>query len=356
MKSLNETTNSTSTQSMRDILIFSKPHSKKLLDNMYYNKRALSPNSKEEKNKENPISILDYEFLNPKETNFNTIKKSHSQVNIIDNKLTNNNTINSNNIYLQHLKKNPSNSNLMNDYIHNEDIKDLQNNNKQNLKNKFNVYEKEMALKIKKEIKLEQLRQEKIKKELSEMKNKPTINKTSIKMSKNNIPIYKRLNEINEHYKENINKIREEMNFEKEMREIEKYDNIYKNNDKYNEPLNFNKWINKNNEWENQRKMKLELLKDEIEEFEGDDELKFKPEINKNSERIVRSKGEDFSKRIFVSRDNKNSFVQKHLKDNKPTFTPKINKKFKIRNDYYNFMNENQVEIYYQLYKNNNNK
>ena len=272
-------------------------------------------------------------------------------MNIIDSNNSNFHSY-SNNIYLPYTKKNPSKIKFTNDNI--EEIKEY--NNKQKTNFKFNVYEKEMALKIKKEIKLEQLRQEKIKKELSEMKNKPTINKTSIKMSKNNIPIYKRLNEINEHYKENLNKIREEMNFEKEMREIEKYDNIYKNNDKYNEPLNFNKWINKNNEWENQRKMKLELLKDEIEEFEGDDELKFKPEINKNSERIVRSKGEDFSKRIFVSRDNKNSFVQKHLKDNKPTFTPKINKKFKIRNDYYNFMNENQVEIYYQLYKNNNNK
>ena len=80
-----------------------------------------------------------------------------------------------------------------------------------------------MALKIKKEIKLEQLRQEKIKKELSEMKNKPTINKTSIKMSKNNIPIYKRLNQINEHYQENLNKIREEMDFEREIKYMENY-------------------------------------------------------------------------------------------------------------------------------------
>jgi hypothetical protein len=315
---------------------------------MYYNKRALSPNSKVEKNKENPISILDYEFLNPKETNFNTIKKSHSQVNIIDNKITNNNTINSNNIYLQNLKKNPSNSNLMNDYIHNEDIKDLQNNNKQNLKNKFNVYEKEMALKIKKEIKLEQLRQEKIKNELREMKKKPTINKTSIKMSKNNIPIYKRLNQINEHYQENLNKIREEMDFEREIKDMESY----RLNEKYTKQ-DFQNWINRNNQWEKQRKIRLEQLKDEIEEFEADDELKFKPEINKKSEKIVRNKGEDFIKRIYISSNNKNNFVQKKLKESQPTFTPQINKNYKIRDKYYDFMNTNQFEIYNQLYKNN---
>ena len=92
MKSLNETTNSSSTQSLRDILIFSKPHSKKLLDNMYYYKRPLSSSNPHEKSNENPISILDYDFLNPRETNSDTIKKSNSHVNIIDNNNSNYNS------------------------------------------------------------------------------------------------------------------------------------------------------------------------------------------------------------------------------------------------------------------------
>ena len=346
MKSLNETTNSTSTQSMRDILIFSKPHSKKLLDNMYYYKRPLSSNTKfdnHEKTNENPISILDYDFLNPRETNSDTIKKSNSHVNIID---SNNSNFNSyaNNIYLPYSKKNPPKIKLTNDNI--DVIKEY--NNKQNTNFKFNVYEKEMALKIKKEIKLEQLRQEKIKNELREMKKKPTINKTSIKMSKNNIPIYKRLNQINEHYQENLNKIREEMDFEREIKDMENY----RFNEKYTKQ-DFQNWINRNNQWEKQRKIRLEQLKDEIEEFEADDELKFKPEINKKSEKIVRNRGEDFTKRIYISSNNKNNFVQKKLKESQPTFTPQINKNYKIRDKYYDFMNTNQFEIYNQLYKNN---
>ena len=346
MKSLNETTNSSSTQSLRDILIFSKPHSKRLLDNMYYYKRPLSSNTKfdnHEKSNENPISILDYDFLNPRETNSDTIKKSNSHVNIID---SNNSNFNSyaNNIYLPYSKKNPPKIKLTNDNI--EEIKEY--NNKQNNNFKFNVYEKEMALKIKKEIKLEQLRQEKIKNELREMKKKPTINKTSIKMSKNNIPIYKRLNQINEHYQENLNKIREEMDFEREIKDMDNY----RFNEKYTKQ-DFKNWINRNNQWEKQRKIKLEQLKDEIEEFEADDELKFKPEINKKSEKIVRNRGEDFTKRIYISSNNKNNFVQKKLKESQPTFTPQINKNYKIRDKYYDFMNTNQFEIYNQLYKNN---
>ena len=346
MKSLNETTNSSSTQSLRDILIFSKPHSKKLLDNMYYYKRPLSSNTKfdnHEKSNENPISILDYDFLNPRETNSDTIKKSNSHVNIIDSNNSNFNSY-SNNIYLPYTKKNPPKIKLTNDNI--DVIKEY--NNKQNTNFKFNVYEKEMALKIKKEIRLEQLRQEKIKNELSKMKKKPTINKTSIKMTKNNIPIYKRLNQINEHYQENLNKIREEMDFEREIKDMESY----RLNEKYTKQ-DFQNWINRNNQWEKQRKIRLEQLKDEIEEFEADDELKFKPEINKKSEKIVRNKGEDFIKRIYISSNNKNNFVQKKLKESQPTFTPQINKNYKIRDKYYDFMNTNQFEMYNQLYKNN---
>ena len=343
MKSLNETTNSSSTQSLRDILIFSKPHSKKLLDNMYYYKRPLSSSNPHEKSNENPISILDYDFLNPRETNSDTIKKSNSHVNIIDSNNSNFHSY-SNNIYLPYTKKKSSKIKFTNDNI--EEIKEY--NNKQKTNFKFNVYEKEMALKIKKEIRLEQLRQEKIKNELSEMKKKPTINKTSIKMSKNNIPIYKRLNQINEHYQENLNKIREEMDFEREIKDMDNY----RFNEKYTKQ-DFKNWINRNNQWEKQRKIKLEQLKDEIEEFEADDELKFKPEINKKSEKIVRNRGEDFTKRIYISSNNKNNFVQKKLKESQPTFTPQINKNYKIRDKYYDFMNTNQFEIYNQLYKNN---
>ena len=346
MKSLNETTNSSSTQSLRDILIFSKPHSKKLLDNMYYYKRPLSSNTKfdnHEKSNENPISILDYDFLNPRETNSDTIKKSNSHVNIIDSNNSNFNSY-SNNIYLPYTKKNPSKIKFTNDNI--EEIKEY--NNKQKTNFKFNVYEKEMALKIKKEIRLEQLRQEKIKNELSKMKKKPTINKTSIKMSKNNIPIYKRLNQINEHFQENLNKIREEMDFEREIKDMESY----RLNEKYTKQ-DFQNWINRNNQWEKQRKIRLEQLKDEIEEFEADDELKFKPEINKKSEKIVRNRGEDFTQRIYNSNNNKNNFIQNQLKQSQPTFTPQINKNYKIRDKYYDFMNTNQFEMYNQLYKNN---
>ena len=44
-------------------------------------------------------------------------------------------------------------------------------------------------------------------------------------------------------------------------------------------------------------------------------------------------------------------YAKRKIEENLPTFTPQINKKYKIRDTYYDFMNENQEEIYNSLLK-----
>ena len=69
-------------------------------------------------------------------------------------------------------------------------------NNIQMCKNDNDIYTREMAQMKKKELKLEEIRKKEMEEENSELTYKPKINKKSEKLTKNKMPIYKRLKEI----------------------------------------------------------------------------------------------------------------------------------------------------------------
>ena len=111
--------------------------------------------------------------------------------------------------------------------------------------------------------------------EMSNIKPKPTINNKSKKLSKKNPPLIKRLGQIEEKTKEKIRKIQNEIMEEEKMNYMPEM--FTTNKIKYED---FDEWVQKNERWDYERKVKLQHLKEEIKEFETEaDELKFKPEM-----------------------------------------------------------------------------
>ena len=203
-----------------------------------------------------------------------------------------------------------------------------------------------MALKLRRDLRLEQIRQNKQKEEMKEIKSKPTIDPKSKVISKRTPNLIKRLDKIEEKTKEKLRKIQSEV-MEEEMSYYSP--EMYTNNKiKYN---TFEDWISQNEKWNNERREKIARLKEEIKEFEGDNDLKFKPSINKKSEMIVQSKGMTLLERLSYVGESREEYAKRKIEENLPTFTPQINKKYKIRDTYYDFMNENQEEIYNSLIK-----
>ena len=128
-----------------------------------------------------------------------------------------------------------------------------------------------------------------------------------------------------------------------------KYEMFTTNKIKYED---FDEWVQKNERWDYERKVKLQHLKEEIKEFETEaDELKFKPEINKKSELIVKSKGKPLSVRLSYIEETREDFAKRKMEEMLPSFKPKINKNYHIGKNYYDFMNEDQVEIYNSLFR-----
>ena len=79
----------------------------------------------------------------------------------------------------------------------------------------------------------------------------------------------------------------------------------------------------------------------------------FKPKINKNSGKIFNNKYINSKCKAFQRLCNpkvlKQSFVKKIEEEELLSFRPEINKDYQIRNKYYEFMEEDQAEIYNEL-------
>ena len=316
-KGNNGINNIPSIQSMRDILSneISKVHSKDLLNKFY----AMN-NANKENQKRNQVNLLQYSFLNHTSKNEKKMNKN-SSTGCLRPKL-----------------------NIKRDEINYNEL--YSNNNVRITNQSRDIYQKEMALKLRRELRLEQLRQNKKKEEMKEIKPKPTIDPMSKVISKRTPPLIKRLDKIEEKTKEKLRKIQLEV-MEEEMSNY--CPEMYINNKiKYN---TFEEWISQNEKWNNEKREKLERLKEEIKEFEGDNELKFRPSINKKSEMIVQSKGMTLLERLSCVGESREEYAKRKIEENLPTFTPQINKKYKIRDTYYDFMNENQEEIYNSLLK-----
>ena len=181
---------------------------------------------------------------------------------------------------------------------------------------------------------------------MKEIKDKPTINSKSKKLSKNKPPLIKRISQIEQKTKEKLQKIQNEL-IEQEKEGISPEIST-KNKGEFED---FDEWIQKNEKWNNKRIAKIDKLKEEIKEFENDDELTFQPEINKNSEKIIKEKGKPLSMRLSYVKESREEFVKRKLDELLPSFQPKINKNYQIDPNYYEFMNEDQEKLYNSLYR-----
>ena len=111
------------------------------------------------------------------------------------------------------------------------------------------------------------------------------------------------------------------------------------------------------------KNIKLNNIKKEIksEEDLNNEEFKFHPKIDKNSDKIFKLNNNlsflPVTDRLCYSKEIKSKEEAGHRKknDEKLTFIPQINKDYPISDKYYDFMKKDQFQIYYQNLKNNNN-
>ena len=201
----------------------------------------------------------------------------------------------------------------------------IPNNNIKIFPNENDIYTREMALMKKKEQKLEEIRKKEMEEENSELTYKPKINKKSEELTKNIMPIYKRLKEI---------EIKKNINIEKIKENIDKDEKNSKciNNENNNQKNKFNE-----------------------ESFE------FKPKINKNSEKLFKSNyilaAIPTSERLCYGTETKEDYSRRIQNEEKLDFIPEINKDYPISEKYYDFMKQDQFQIYYEdMLKNKNKK
>ena len=291
---------------------------------------------------------------NKKEIRKEIYSESHSQDNISDNEEiekendTDKNIIinNNKNINIEN-SKNINNNNYLID-IFEARKKYLINNESTQEDQKSNIYNRGQIFKAKTDLKIEKLRKKLLEKENSELTSRPKINEKSKKLSKNNIPIYERLNDIEKKKKSDIQRIKNIIIRENDIDE----NTINQKNGKIFDKKKFDKWLKRNNNWNKQKKNKMEKIKDKLNKEEFNNEsFTFKPKIDDKSERIF-NKNKILSKSPVVERlfnRSKTIIFKKEESKKNRKFIPNINKEYQISREYFNFMEEDQAELYNKL-------
>ena len=197
-----------------------------------------------------------------------------------------------------------------------------------------NLYEREMEGKLKKEKKLEMLRNKKKEENLSHIKNRLKINKLSQKINeKKQIdikPIQNRAKEIEDKKYLKIDKLKQ---IYREIAETEC--SKITSSTQYDEKK-FDDWLCKQSKWESNKKIKIETAKHENERLETENmKSMYHPNIDKKSEILMRSKvltsessknKESVYDKLYNLKDDKYNKINQRLVDSIPTFTPIINK------------------------------
>ena len=226
------------------------------------------------------------------------------------------------------------------------------------------IYTREMALMKKKELKLEEMRKKEMEEENSELTYKPKINKKSEILSKNKMPIYKRLKQIEIEKNIKMEKIKENISKDEKNKNINlNNDNINNNQkNKFNEE-DFKNWLISNENWNAKKINKLNNIKNEVkkeQEFTEEGAFQFKPKINKNSEKLFKSNyilaSIPASERLCYGTETKDDFSKRIQNEEKLDFIPEINKNYPISDKYYDFMKQDQFQIYYENMQRNKNK
>ena len=79
----------------------------------------------------------------------------------------------------------------------------------------------------------------------------------------------------------------------------------------------------------------------------------FKPKIDKNSEKIFynthKLSKSPVIERLLKAKDHKDSIIKKIEEEEMLSFIPDINKDYEIKNEYYDFMDDDQAEIFNEL-------
>jgi len=228
-----------------------------------------------------------------------------------------------------------------------------------------NIYTREMALMKKKELKLEEMRKKEMEEENSELTYKPKINKKSEILTKNRMPIYKRLKQIEIEKNIKIEKIKENISKDEKNKSINLINdnniNINQKN-KFNEE-DFKNWLISNENWNTKKINKLNNIKNEVkkeQEFNEEGPFQFKPKINKNSEKLFKSNyilaSIPASERLCYGTETKEDYSKRMQNEEKLDFIPEINKNYPISDKYYDFMKHDQFQIYYENMQKNKNK
>ncbi len=208
----------------------------------------------------------------------------------------------------------------------------------------------------KKELKLEEMRKKEMEEENSELTYKPKINKKSEILSKNKMPIYKRLKQIEIEKNIKMEKIKENISKDEKNKNINlNNDNINNNQkNKFNEE-DFKNWLISNENWNAKKINKLNNIKNEVkkeQEFTEEGAFQFKPRINKNSEKLFKSNyilaSIPACERLCYGTETKEDFSKRIQNEEKLDFIPEINKNYPISDKYYDFMKRDQFQIYYE--------
>ncbi len=215
-----------------------------------------------------------------------------------------------------------------------------------------NIYERGKEKKIEYEQKMNQLREEKEKNEFKNIRNKPKISEGSkrIMENKSQLPLYLRIDQIQEDKINNLSQIKKKFQKEKIIKR-----NTYR--DKFEDKnLRFNKWFEMSETWDKIKEARLNFIKKEIEDIRAIDELNerkeetFHPKISKKSEQIFKEKySENFQERMKQYENNKIYCENKLKKQAMPSFKPNINKNFKIRDEFYERYKLKPIEFYDEM-------
>ena len=208
------------------------------------------------------------------------------------------------------------------------------------------MYHKQMLQRARLNLKLEKLRKQKLQHELNELKSKPSINPKSKLLSKDNLPIYMRVEQITQASHE------KRMRIQNEIEQEDDADSSCCCGRSCKHESNFDDLIKRNEKFIQDKRYKIQLLKEELDElYSESQDLQFKPKINHKSRSMVKDNYRNVSERIGKDRDKKEKFIKKKIEESTPSFTPSINKDFKIGNRYYDYMYVNQAEKFINNYK-----
>ena len=221
---------------------------------------------------------------------------------------------------------------------------------------KQNFYERQIEKEAEKEEKINLLKEKKEKEEQKHIQSKPIINKNShiiINKSKTYQPIYKRINQIEYNQKQKIKQIQSMINKDLQY-------NNHRNNSRPISKDEFDKWLQMNQTWDKLRQAKINYLKNDIdslkqkeEELEREEET-FHPKINKNSSLILLQKNKNYlnqgvGERLYKTHFKYKNDIERKRNSSLPSFKPYINKHYEIKQEYYDYMNVEQKEIYDML-------